>query len=82
MPTVMTTRREVIMRRGGSVITIHTGVMNKILMNRVVRAGLVVADVAVRCVERKSVNKRNGSRRTLHRVVKIVKVSTISSKLF
>lgn len=70
------------MRRGGSVMTIHIGVMSRILMNKVVRAGLVVADVAVRCVERKSVIWRHGSRSTLHRVVKVVKVSTISSRLF
>jgi hypothetical protein len=50
-------------------------------MKRVVRAGLVVADVAVLCVERKSVKLRSGSRRILHLEVKSFKVSTISSKL-
>jgi hypothetical protein len=50
-------------------------------MNSSVRAGLVVADVAVRCVERKSVMVRNGSKRMLHLDVKIFNTSTISSRL-
>ena len=51
-------------------------------MKRVVRAGLVVADVAVRWVERKSVSCINGSSNILHLEVNTVKVSTISSRLF
>jgi Trk K+ transport system NAD-binding subunit len=51
-------------------------------MNMVDRAGLVVADVAVRCVDRKSVNSINGSRSMLHLEVNTVIVSTISSRLF
>ena len=51
-------------------------------MKRVVRAGLVVADVAVRCVERKSVRCINGSSNILHLEVNTVRVSTISSRLF
>lgn len=50
-------------------------------MKRVVTAGRVVADVAVRWVERKSVRAKKGSRRILQRVVKIRRVSTISSRL-
>lgn len=51
-------------------------------INKVVRAGLVLADVAVLCVDRKSVICKNGSSRTFNLEVKIVRVSTISSKLF
>jgi hypothetical protein len=50
-------------------------------MKRTVRAGLVVADVAVRCVERKSVKRRNGSSRMLQRDVNSFRLSTISSRL-
>jgi hypothetical protein len=50
-------------------------------MKSVVRAGRVVADVGVRWVERKSVSERKGSRSRLQRVVKIRRVSTISSRL-
>lgn len=50
-------------------------------MNSTVNAGLVVADVAVLCVERKSVSRRNGSSRILHRDVNIFKLSTMSSRL-
>jgi hypothetical protein len=50
-------------------------------MNRTVNAGLVVAEVAVRCVERKSVSRRKGSSRILQRDVNSFKLSTISSKL-
>ncbi len=64
------------------VIVIQKGVTNRIRMKRLVSAGLVVADVAVVCVERKSVSCRQGSSKTLHLVVRTVNVSTISSKLF
>lgn len=67
------------MYNGGSVSKIHKGVTSRILINTVVNAGRVVADVAVLCVERKSVIVMNGSRRILHLVVNIVSVSTISS---
>ena len=50
-------------------------------MKSVVSAGRVVADVAVRCVERKSVRDRKGSSNMLQRVVKVRSVSTISSRL-
>ena len=50
-------------------------------MKRVVKAGRVVANVAVRCVERKSVREMKGSRRRLHLVVKMRRVSTISSRV-
>lgn len=50
--------------------------------NSVVSAGLVVADVAVRWVERKSVSCRRGSNSTLHLDVKTFRVSTISSRVF
>ena len=61
---------------------IQAGVTKRIRMKREVKAGLVVADVAVRCVERKSVNCINGSIKILHREVKVFKASSISSKLF
>jgi hypothetical protein len=67
--------------RGGSVRRIQMGVTSKMRMKRVVRAGLVVAEVAVRWVDRKSVNPRKGSRRMLHLEVKSFRVSTISSRL-
>jgi hypothetical protein len=47
-----------------------------------VSAGLVVALVAVRCVDRKSVSRRNGSNRILHLLVNSFRLSTISSRLF
>lgn len=50
-------------------------------INRTVSAGRVVAEVAVLWVERKSVNRRNGSRRILQRDVKSFRLSTISSRL-
>lgn len=50
-------------------------------MNKTVRAGRVVADVAVLWVERKSVRRRKGSKRMLHREVNSFRPSTISSKL-
>lgn len=67
---------------GGIVNRNQTGVTRSILMRRVVRAGLVVADVAVLCVERKSVSWRRGSKSTLHLEVKTLRVSTISSNVF
>lgn len=66
VPTVRMTLLVVIMYSGGRVRIIHTGVISNILINSVVRAGLVVADVAVLCVERKSVNRRSGSNKMLH----------------
>lgn len=60
---------------------IQSGRTKRMRMNRTVRAGRVVADVAVRCVERKSVSRRKGSRRMLQREVNSFKSSTISSKL-
>ena len=68
--------------RGGNVNKTQIGVINKMRINRVVRAGLVLADVAVRCVDRKSVICKNGSSKTLHREARTVNVSTISSRLF
>lgn len=82
VPIASTVRRVVMICRGGNVNKIQIGVMNKIRINRVVSAGLVVADVAVRCVDRKSVMSKNGSSKTLHREVRAVNVSTISSRLF
>lgn len=60
---------------------IHNGMASRIRMKSMVSAGRVVADVAVRCVERKSVKRRKGSRRILQREVKSLRLSTISSKL-
>jgi hypothetical protein len=50
-------------------------------MKSTVNAGLVVADVAVLWVERKSVRRRKGSNSMLQREVNSLNVSTISSKL-
>lgn len=61
---------------------IQIGVTKSIRIRSVVRAGLVVAEVAVLCVERKSVSCRSGSRSTLHLEVNIFRVSTISSNVF
>ena len=60
---------------------IQRGRTNKIRIKRRVSAGRVVADVAVRCVERKSVRRRKGSSRMLHLEVNSFSASTISSKL-
>ena len=60
----------------------QTGVNSKMRMNRVVKAGLVVAAVAVVWVLRKSVSRKRGSSRMLHRAVNVCKVSRISSRLF
>ena len=82
VPNAKITRRDVMIYKGGRERTTHTGVIKRMRMNSVVRAGLVVAEVAVCWVERKSVNCSKGSSRTLHREVKTVKVETISSRLF
>ena len=58
------------------------GVKRRMRINSVVKAGLVVADVAVDCVLRKSVSRRRGSSRILHRAVNVCRVSRISSRLF
>ena len=58
---------------------IQNGVTSKMRMKRVVSAGRVVAEVAVRWVERKSVMIRNGSSSMLHLPVSSCTVSTISS---
>jgi hypothetical protein len=50
-------------------------------MNSTVRAGRVVAEVAVLCVDRKSVRRKKGSSKMLQREVKSFRLSTISSKL-
>ena len=60
---------------------IQSGRTNSMRMNSTVSAGRVVADVAVRCVERKSVNCRNGSSSMLQRDVNSLRSSTISSRL-
>jgi hypothetical protein len=82
VPVTRAMRVVVIMRTYGKVRSAHTGVTKMIRSSSVVRAGLVVADVAVRCVERKSVSSRRGSSRMLHRVVNSLRVSTISSNVF
>lgn len=70
------------MRRGGKVKAIQIGVTARIRTNRVVSAGRVVALVAVRCVDKKSVISRSGSSRILQRDVNSLRVSTISSRVF
>jgi hypothetical protein len=57
--------------KGGSVSKNHTGVKSNIRMKSVVRAGLVVAAVAVVCVLKKSVSRNRGSSRILQRAVKV-----------
>ena len=61
---------------------VHAGVTSRIRRNSDVRAGRVVAEVAVLCVDRKSVNSSRGSSSALHRMVNSFNVSTISSRLF
>ena len=80
VPMVRITRLVVMRHSGGRVRRYHSGDMSKILRRRVMSEGLVDAVVAVRCVERKSVSRKKGSRRTLQREVKILRVSTISSR--
>jgi hypothetical protein len=82
VPVIRMTRFVVIIYSGGRVRATHNGVMRRIRMNSVVSAGLVVADVAVLCVDKKSVRRKNGSSKILHRAVNSLSVSTISSKLF
>lgn len=57
------------------------GVRSSIRRKRDVRAGRTVDDVAVLCVDRKSVRRMNGSRRMLQREVNTLRVSTISSRV-
>ena len=81
VPKARITRRVVRICNGGKVRPTHSGVTSNIRMKRVVKAGRVVADVGVRCVDKKSVRRRNGSSSRLQRVVNSLSVSTISSKL-
>jgi hypothetical protein len=82
VPATRTKRLVVIIWSGGSVRMIHRGVTRRMRIRRVVRAGRVVAEVAVRWVERKSVSSRRGSKRTLHLDVNSFNDSTISSRVF
>ena len=82
VPPTSNNRLVVIICRGRKVKTIHRGVTSNILISSVVRAGLVVAEVAVLWVDRKSVSSNKGSRSTLHLEVNTFKVSTISSNVF
>lgn len=82
VPQARTMRLVVNKRTGGRVSSIQNGVRNRMRMNNVVSAGLVVADVAVRWVERKSVNAMKGSSRMLHLEVNSFIESTMSSKVF
>ncbi len=82
VPVTRVMRFVVMSAIGCRVKMIHIGVTRRIRSSNVVRAGLVVADVAVRCVDRKSVSSRRGSNKTLHRDVKTFNVSTISSNVF
>jgi hypothetical protein len=81
VPTVRTTRLVVMSWKGRRVKRIQAGVTKIILVSKAVNAGLVVAEVAVRWVDRKSVSSRRGSNKILHRVVNSLKASTISSKV-
>jgi hypothetical protein len=58
----------------------QSGVIRRIRMKRVVRAGRVVAVVGVVWVERKSVRVRKGDSRMLKREVRRVRSSRISSR--
>jgi len=73
-------RLVVIIYSGGSVSRNQKGVRSISRMNSVIKAGRVEAEVAVRCVERKSVSRISGSRRMLQREVKRLMVKTISSR--
>lgn len=70
------------MRNGGRVRINQMGVKRRMRMNSVVKAGRVVAAVAVVWVLKKSVSRRRGSSRMLQRAVNVCKVSRISSRLF
>jgi hypothetical protein len=82
VPQARTIRCVVRMRSGGRVRRNQMGVKRRMRMNRVVKAGLVVAEVAVDWVLKKSVSRKRGSNRMLHRAVNVCKVSRISSRLF
>jgi len=79
VPKTRMIRFVVIMRRGGRVRAHHRGEVSMMRIKRVVRAGCVVAEVAVCCVDKKSVKRSRGSSRILHRVVKVCRVDNISS---
>ena len=81
VPMTRMTRLEVIIRKGGRVKRIHSGVTIRIRMKRFVSAGRVVAVVAVTWVERNSVSDSHGSSKILQREVKSFSSSMISSKL-
>ena len=81
VPRTKTRRFVVMMRHGGKVSATQTGVKARMRINRVVKAGLVVADVAEDCVLRYSVSRRNGSSKTSQRPVNFWRVSKISSRL-
>lgn len=80
VPATRTIRFVVMIRRGGRVRAHHSGEVSMIRMKRVVRAGCVVAEVAVCWVDRKSVKRSIGSSKILHLVVKVCKVDRISSR--
>lgn len=82
VPATRVIRLVVIICKGRRVRSIQSGVTRRIRIKRVVSAGLVVAEVAVRWVDRKSVSSRSGSKRTLHLEVNTFSVSTISSNVF
>lgn len=80
VPKTKMIRFVVMIWRGGRVRAHQAGEASIMRINRVVRAGWVVADVAVCWVERKSVMRRKGSRRMLHLVVNVWRVARISSR--
>ena len=82
VPMTRVVRLVVIICKGDRAKIIQKGVTKSIRINSVVREDLVLAEVAVCCVERKSVSCMNGSRSVLQRKVNSDRVSTISSKLF
>ena len=81
VPRVMTTRLVVMTLNGGSANRTQIGDNVNNLTNNAVSAGRVVAEVAVCCVDTRSVSRMNGSSRTLHLDVKLCSVPTISSRL-
>lgn len=83
VPSARTTRRVSRTRQpaGGSAMRHHhTGSRQRSRTKNAVRAGRVVAEVAVRWVDRKSVRRRKGSSKMLQRDVKSCRAETISSK--
>ena len=80
VPTTRTTSRVLTTRNGDNVRASHRGVRARILRKSVVSAGRVLAEVAVVCVLKYSVNVTKGSRRISQFSVNVYRVCRISSR--